>query len=55
LQGCCTYDYDEVYATELRSIAPTFGFAPEQVDHLLELGFAPEEIEEFFYGYTTEI
>jgi len=54
---CCGYlhDYEENYVKDLKAVAPSMGYAPEQIDHLLELGFAPEEIEEFLYTYQREI
>lgn len=40
--------YDS-YVSELKSVARAFGYAPEDVDGLLNDGFTPEEIEECFY------
>ena len=37
------------YVSELKSIAPYFGYCPEDVDLLIHEGITPEEIEEFFY------
>lgn len=37
------------YVAELKNVAGAFGYLPEEIDHLLRLGFAPEENEEFFY------
>ena len=49
------YNYEESYIEDLKAIAPSMGYAPEQIDHLLELGFAPEEIEEFLYACNLEV
>ena len=49
------YNYEESYIEDLKAIAPSMGYAPEQIDHFLELGFAPEEIEEFLYACNLEV
>ena len=41
---------DPMYVEELKSIASCFGYAPSDIDHLLEQGFSCEEIEEAFYS-----
>lgn len=38
------------YVSELKSVARAFGYAPEDIDGLLNEGFTPEEIEETFYS-----
>ena len=40
--------YDS-YVSELKSVARAFGYAPDDIDDLLNDGFTPEEIEECFY------
>ena len=37
------------YLDELKSVAPAFGYAPEEIDLLAAEGFSPEELEEFLY------
>ena len=37
------------YLDELKSVAPAFGYAPEEIDMLAAEGFSPEELEEFLY------
>ena len=37
------------YLDEIKSVAPAFGYAPEEMDRLAELGFSPEELEDFLY------
>ncbi|WP_243421307.1 class II glutamine amidotransferase [Pseudoflavonifractor phocaeensis] len=37
------------YLDELKSVAPAFGYAPEEIDRLAADGFSPEELEEFLY------
>lgn len=37
------------YIQELKSIAPSFGYSPEDVDELMAYGFSPFEIEDYFY------
>lgn len=48
--SCSGIDFDEEYIAELKEVAGTFGYTPEDVDSLLSDGFTPEEIEEFFYS-----
>ena len=48
--SCSGLDFDEEYIAELKEVAGTFGYTPEDVDCLLADGFTPEEIEEFFYS-----
>ena len=48
--SCSGIDFDEEYIAELKEVAGTFGYTPEDVDSLLADGFTPEEIEEFFYS-----
>lgn len=40
---------DDTYLSELKSVAMTFGYTPEEIDHLIDLGFDAGEIEEFLY------
>lgn len=37
------------YLEEVKSVAPAFGYAPEEIDRLAGLGFSPEELEDFLY------
>ena len=37
------------YLEEVKSVAQTFGYTPEDIDALALQGFSPEEIEELFY------
>ena len=37
------------YLDEIKSAAPAFGYAPEEIDRLAGLGFSPEELEDFLY------
>lgn len=37
------------YLADLKSVAASFGYAPESVDKLLDMGFSAEELEEFLY------
>lgn len=41
--------WDEEYLTELRAVAASFGYAPEDIDMLLQQGFSPEDVEDFLY------
>lgn len=41
---------DSLYVQELKSVAGSFGYSPEDVDTLLREGFSPEELENYFYG-----
>ena len=41
--------WDEEYLTELRAVASSFGYAPEDIDTLLKQGFSPEDVEDFLY------
>lgn len=44
------YSLDKnTYVDELKSIAGSFGYTPDDVDTLLGEGFSPEELEEYFY------
>ena len=38
-----------MYIEDLKSVAAYQGYSPEDIDELLENGFAPEEIEEYIY------
>lgn len=37
------------YLDELKSVAPAFGYTPEEIDMLAAEGFSPEDLEEFLY------
>lgn len=37
------------YLEEIKSVAPAFGYAPEEIDQLAEMGFSPEELEDYLY------
>ena len=37
------------YIEDLKTIAPSFGYSPDDIESLLEDGFTPEEIEEYLY------
>lgn len=39
----------ESYLAEIKSVASAFGYAPEEIDRLAEMGFSPEELEDFLY------
>ena len=39
----------DAYLKEVKAIAVSFGYDPEDIDRLAEKGFTPEEIEEFLY------
>ena len=41
--------YEDMYIEDLKSVAAYQGYSPEDIDELLENGFAPEEIEEYIY------
>lgn len=40
---------EDSYLEEVKSVAPAFGYAPEEIDRLAEIGFSPEELEDFLY------
>ena len=40
---------EDSYLEEVKSVAPAFGYAPEEIDRLAEMGFSPEELEDFLY------
>lgn len=42
--------YLDGYLNMIKSIAMAFGYFPEDIDQLCDLGFTPEEIEEYLYG-----
>ena len=52
-EACCCdlYEYpaEDTYLEDLRFLAATFGHTSQEVDELVQAGFAPEEIEEFLY------
>ena len=41
--------YEQMYIEDLKAVAAYQGYSPEDIDELLENGFAPEEIEEYIY------
>lgn len=59
LQACCTWEPNSPppprlcipgsYLEEIKSVASSFGYAPEDIDRLAAMGFSPEELEEFLY------
>jgi len=54
LGKCVRWDYGMYYDTsdyidDLKSVAAYQGYSPEDIDSLLDNGFAPEEIEEYIY------
>ena len=42
---------DRQYLDEIKSVAMSFGFTPEEIDRLSSQGFSPDEIEELLYEY----
>lgn len=40
---------EDSYLEEVKSVAPAFGYAPEEIDRLAKMGFSPEELEDFLY------
>ncbi|WP_409969465.1 hypothetical protein RFF05_05990 [Bengtsoniella intestinalis] len=40
---------EQSYLDELKSVAMTFGYTPEEIDELYLQGITPEEIEEYLY------
>lgn len=44
----------DAYVDELKAVAGSFGYSPEDIDFLIESGISPEEIEEYFYSIDTE-
>ena len=47
--GLDDYTGGGTYIDELKSIATYQGVSPDDIDHLIESGFAPDEIEEYIY------
>ena len=41
--------YEDMYIADLKAVAAYQGYSPEDIDELLENGFAPEEVEEYIY------
>lgn len=39
----------ESYLDEIKSVAMTLGYSPDEIDYLAECGFTPEELEEMLY------
>ena len=39
----------ESHLAEIKSVAPAFGYPPEEIDRLADRGFSPEELEEMLY------
>ena len=37
------------YLEEIKSVAMAFGYSPDEIDHLAEIGYTPEELEEMLY------
>ena len=46
-QDC--YDGGEEYLTELKSVAASYGYTPEDIDHVLNMGFSLDEVSELIY------
>lgn len=40
---------EDSYLEEVKSVASAFGYAPEEIDQLAEMGFSPEELEDYLY------
>lgn len=40
---------EESYLDEIKSVASAFGYVPEEIDRLAEMGFSPEELEDYLY------
>ena len=40
---------DSCYWDDLKSVAPAFGYTPDDIDALAAEGFSPEELEDFLY------
>ena len=40
---------EQTYLDEVKSVAASFGYTPEDIDRLTAHGFSPEELEEFLY------
>lgn len=40
---------EQTYLDEVKSVAASFGYTPENIDRLTAHGFSPEELEEFLY------
>lgn len=53
--SCLPYRYaleeetDETYVEELKSVASSFGYMPDDITTLCKQGFSPEEIEDWLY------
>ena len=39
----------ERYLEDVKSVASAYGYAPEEIDRLAEMGFSPEELEDYLY------
>ena len=48
--GRRSVDRKDDYLEELKSVATSFGYTPEDIDLLHRQGFAPEELEDLLYG-----
>lgn len=46
--------WDEAYLAELRVVASSFGYGPEDIDMLLKQGFSPEDVEDFLSAGNVE-
>lgn len=55
VSSCNWWDYGvygtdcDMYISDLKAVAAYQGYSPEDIDELLENGFAPEEVEEYIY------
>ena len=47
--GFCRPSKSRSYLDEVKSVAPAFGYDPEEIERLAEQGFSPEELEDFLY------
>lgn len=43
------YDGGEEYLIELKSVASSYGYTPEDIDHILQMGLSLDEISELIY------
>ena len=48
-RGAVAAAWDDLYLEELKEVAASFGYAPEDIDMLLKQGFSPEDVEDFLY------
>ena len=41
--------WEELYLEDLKSVAGSLGYSPEDIDQLTEMGLTAEEIESYLY------